>query len=52
MAENAGGITSVLVKTGQGGADNKYVVNPTYVCEDLKEAVETVLNRDNGRKRQ
>ncbi|MBO4601357.1 MAG: D-glycero-beta-D-manno-heptose 1,7-bisphosphate 7-phosphatase [Bacilli bacterium] len=52
MAENAGGITSVLVKTGQGGKDNKYVVNPTYVCEDLKEAVETVLNRENGRKRQ
>ena len=51
MAENVGGITSVLVKTGQGGSDNKYIVNPTYVCEDLKEAVDTVLNRARERER-
>ena len=51
MAENAGGMTSVLVKTGQGGNDNKFYVSPTYVCEDLKDAVRTVLDKENGRKR-
>ncbi len=38
MAENAG-MKSILVKTGQSGLDNKYEVVPTYVAENLLDAV-------------
>lgn len=44
MAENAG-IKSILVKTGQGGNDNKYVVNPNMIVNDLEEAVNKILNK-------
>ena len=48
MAENAG-MQSILVKTGQGGTDYKYQVNPTMVCEDLLDAVNNVLGLKNER---
>lgn len=49
MAENAG-IKSILVKTGVAGKDNKYEITPTYVEEDLLEAVNNILNKK-GRRR-
>lgn len=51
MAENAGNIKSILVKTGIGGCDNKYDVKPTMVCNDLLDAVKNILNIENERKR-
>ena len=47
MAENTGVMKSILVKTGQGGGDGKYLVSPTMVCEDLLDAVNKVLNLEN-----
>ena len=38
-----GGLRTILVKTGQGGADGKYDVTPDYVCEDLGAAVDVIL---------
>lgn len=44
LAENAG-MQSVLLKTGQAGLDGKFEVNPTYVSENLLDAVqENILN--------
>ena len=42
MAENAG-MESILVETGQAGLDGKYKVDPTYVAEDLMQAVDIIL---------
>ena len=42
MAENAG-MESILVETGQAGLDGKYKVNPTYVAEDLMQAIDIIL---------
>ena len=51
MAKNAG-IRGILVKTGQGGLDGKYDVEPDEVYEDLKEAVEGLLiGKDRSLKR-
>ena len=52
MAENAG-MTSILVKTGQAGLDNKYDVHPTYVAKDLLDAVNSYIikkgDKENGK---
>lgn len=48
MAENAG-MKSILVKTGQGGMDNKYDVSPDMVAEDLLDAINIIF--DNNLKR-
>lgn len=48
LAENAG-MKSILVTTGQAGSDNKYDVNPDYVCSSLEEAVEKVLTKERER---
>ncbi len=48
LAENAG-MKSILVTTGQAGSDNKYDVNPDYVCSSLEEAVEKVLTKKKER---
>ena len=48
LAENAG-LTGILVRTGQGGNDCKYDVNPTYVCDDLNGAVDIIL-KEKGKK--
>ena len=42
MAENAG-MEGILVETGQAGLDGKYKVDPTYVAEDLMQAVDIIL---------
>ena len=42
MAENAG-MQSILVKTGQAGLDNKYDVHPTYVANDLLDAINSYI---------
>lgn len=39
--ENAN-IKSILVKTGQAGLDNKHDVSPTYIADNLFEAVEII----------
>ena len=44
LAENAN-MESVLVRTGQAGLDGKYNVNPTYVAENLNEAVDIIMNK-------
>lgn len=41
-AKNAG-LKSVLVRTGKGGADYKYMVSPDYTFADLKDAVDFIL---------
>lgn len=43
LAANAG-MRSILVRTGSGGLDGKWVVNPTYVCDDILDAVKFVLS--------
>ena len=42
MAENAG-CKSILVMTGEAGKDNKYIVTPDIVAEDLLDAVNKIL---------
>jgi phosphoglycolate phosphatase-like HAD superfamily hydrolase len=37
------GLKTVLVKTGEAGADKKYKAMPDYVCGDVLEAVELIL---------
>lgn len=42
LAKNAG-CRGVLVRTGIGGADNRYEVTPDYVAEDLLDAAEYII---------
>ena len=42
MAENAG-MKSILVKTGVAGLDNKYDVKPTYIADDLLDAIKKYI---------
>ncbi len=39
------GMKTVLVKTGEAGQDGKYMVEPDYIAEDLKQAVSHILGR-------
>lgn len=48
LAENAG-MKSILVTTGQAGSDNKYDVNPDYVCDTLNDAINLVLRKERER---
>ena len=50
MAENAN-MKSILVKTGQAGLDGKYDVTPTEVAEDLLDAVNIILTKEERRRR-
>lgn len=43
-AKNAG-MSSILVKTGMGGSDNKYNVQPDFVCADLSAAADVILEK-------
>ena len=46
MAGKNAGISSILVRTGYGGRDAAYQVNPDYTAENLKDAVSNIiLNR-------
>ncbi len=45
LAENAG-MNSVLVMTGEAGQDNKYDVEPTYVCDNLGDSVSKILVKE------
>ena len=46
MAGKNAGISSILVRTGYGGGDEAYQVNPDYTAENLKDAVSNIiLNR-------
>jgi len=38
------GIRSILVRTGYAGSDSKYVVKPDYICPDLPDAIDWILN--------
>ena len=38
------GLKTILVNTGYAGNDKKYLVNPTYNCENLYAAVKKILN--------
>jgi len=46
------GCKTILLKTGWGGTDKKFDVNPDYICDDLCEAVKIILTdvsrRQNG----
>jgi mannose-1-phosphate guanylyltransferase/phosphomannomutase len=46
-ADNAG-ITSVLVKTGYGGTDQRFEVTPAHVADDLLDAVKWILFQKNA----
>lgn len=48
-AENAG-MSSILVKTGVAGLDGKYNVSPTFVAEDLLDAVENHILKNERKK--
>ncbi len=41
-AKNAG-CKSILVKTGYGGTDGRYLAQPDYVCDNLLDAAKTVV---------
>lgn len=43
-AAKSAGIKSILVKTGNGGKDFKYDIEPLFVSTDLKDAVDTILS--------
>ena len=45
LAKNSG-LKSILVRTGFAGKDEKYSVTADFVCNDLSEAVKTVLMYD------
>ena len=45
MAENAG-MKGILLKTGVGGLDGKYEINPDMIEEDLLSAVEKILKSE------
>lgn len=45
MAKNAG-VKSILLQTGQAGADGRYCVTPDYLCGTLREAVALILEKD------
>ena len=38
------GIRNILVRTGYAGTDAKQIIRPDYICSDLPEAVEWILN--------
>lgn len=38
------GLKTALLRTGEGGRDGKYPVSPTLQCEDVLEAVQTILS--------
>jgi len=48
MAE-AAGLSSILVGTGEGGADGKYPARPTHRAADIAAAVDLILARDADR---
>ncbi len=39
LAGKRAGLRTILVRTGYAGRDNKFDVNPDYICEDLLDAV-------------
>lgn len=43
-AKNAG-LKSIMVLTGMGGSDNKYDAKPDYVCADLRQAAQLILEK-------
>ena len=45
LAQNAG-MKSILVKTGQAGLDGKYDVIPSFVSDNLLEAIQKILYKD------
>lgn len=42
-----GGLRTILVRTGEGGADKKYPLRADFICSNLLEAVETILGLSN-----
>jgi histidinol-phosphate phosphatase family protein len=38
------GVRSILLRTGYAGSDTKHALHPDYVCRDLPDAVEWILN--------
>lgn len=46
MAMNAG-MDSILLNTGEKGLDGKYEIEPTYIAEDLLDAVNMYLDKEN-----
>ncbi len=48
LAENSG-MKSILLLTGQAGGDGKYDVTPDYICDNLIDAVNVVLNNEKER---
>jgi phosphoglycolate phosphatase-like HAD superfamily hydrolase len=44
-AKNAG-IKSILVCTGHAGQDGKFSAQPDFVCANLKEAAQLIVQKD------
>lgn len=40
------GVKTILVRTGWGGKDGKYEATPDFVCDDLLQAVQWILDGD------
>lgn len=43
------GMKTILVQTGDGGKDGKFEVIPDFVCKDIKEAVEIIMEEEDDR---
>lgn len=46
LAGTTAGCKTILVKTGFAGSDNKYEVNPNYVCNDILDAAELIAEKE------
>jgi histidinol-phosphate phosphatase family protein len=44
LAGQRAGLRTILLRTGYAGRDCKYVVDPDYICDGLKDAVQWILN--------
>jgi histidinol-phosphate phosphatase family protein len=42
-AGKAAGLSTILVRTGYGGQDNKFIVQPDYIFYNLNEAIDWIL---------
>ena len=42
-----GGLRTILVQTGEAGKDGKYEVKADFICRDLLEAVEKIIEEEN-----
>jgi len=51
LAGKRAGLTTLLLETGYGGKDGKYVVRPDYRARDLRAAVRIIISLNRRRRR-